>query len=271
MMRRGARATSTTPPRCSRARACASPPSTCSIAREHFAAKGVHVDLIKLYGSMELAPLTGLADAIVDLVSTGSTLKANDLVEVEEIMPISARLVVNQAALKLKRERDAAADRRVRGRGRRHDASTIAPARHRERRTSKPSSRALLALDGAQDDRRSSSAVAAILADVRERGDAAVLEYTRALRPRRRRRRSPSSRSRRPSCARALAALPRGAARCAARRPPRASARFHERQLAAVAGATATPTARCSARRSRRSTASASTCPAARRPIRRRC
>ena len=73
-------------------------------AREHFANKGVHVDLIKLYGSMELAPLTGLADAIVDLVSTGSTLKANQLVEVEEIMKISARLIVNQAALKLKRE-----------------------------------------------------------------------------------------------------------------------------------------------------------------------
>ena len=72
-------------------------------AREHFAAKGVHVDLIKLYGSMELAPLTGLADAIVDLVSTGKTLKANHLIEVEEIMPISARLVVNQAALKLRR------------------------------------------------------------------------------------------------------------------------------------------------------------------------
>jgi len=73
-------------------------------ARQHFAAKGVHVDLIKLYGSMELAPLTGLADAIVDLVSTGSTLKANRLVEVERIMDISARLVVNAAALKVKRE-----------------------------------------------------------------------------------------------------------------------------------------------------------------------
>lgn len=73
-------------------------------ARQHFADKGVHVDLIKLYGSMELAPLTGLADAIVDLVSTGSTLKANQLREVEQIMPISARLVVNQAALKLRRE-----------------------------------------------------------------------------------------------------------------------------------------------------------------------
>jgi ATP phosphoribosyltransferase len=74
-----------------------------SVAREHFAAKGVHVDLIKLYGSMELAPLAGLAEAIVDLVSSGSTLKANNLVEVEEIMNISSRLVVNQAALKMKR------------------------------------------------------------------------------------------------------------------------------------------------------------------------
>jgi ATP phosphoribosyltransferase len=75
-----------------------------NIAREFFAAKGVHVDLIKLYGSMELAPLTGLADAIVDLVSTGGTLKANNLVEVERIMDISSRLVVNQASLKLKQE-----------------------------------------------------------------------------------------------------------------------------------------------------------------------
>jgi ATP phosphoribosyltransferase len=74
-------------------------------AREHFAKKGVHVDLIKLYGSMELGPLVGLADAIVDLVSTGGTLRANNLVEVEEIVQISSRLVVNQAALKLKRER----------------------------------------------------------------------------------------------------------------------------------------------------------------------
>ena len=73
-----------------------------AIAREFFATKGVHVYLIKLYGSMELAPLTGLADAIVDLVSTGNTLKANHLVEVEHIMDISSRLVVNQAALKLK-------------------------------------------------------------------------------------------------------------------------------------------------------------------------
>ena len=73
-------------------------------AREHFAAKSMHVDLIRLYGSMELAPLAGLADAIVDLVSTGHTLLANDLVAVEEIMPISARLIVNPGALKLKRD-----------------------------------------------------------------------------------------------------------------------------------------------------------------------
>ena len=73
-------------------------------AREHFAAKGVHVDLIKLYGSMELAPLVGLADAIVDLVDTGNTLKANRLRVVEEIMAVSSRLIVNPASLKLKRE-----------------------------------------------------------------------------------------------------------------------------------------------------------------------
>lgn len=75
------------------------------LARQHFSDKGVHVDLIKLYGSMELAPLTGLADAIVDLVSTGSTLKANNLVEVEQILPITSHLVLNAGAAKLKRER----------------------------------------------------------------------------------------------------------------------------------------------------------------------
>lgn len=73
-------------------------------AREHFADKGMHVDLIKLYGSMELGPLVGLADAIVDLVSTGGTLRANHLKAVEEIADISSRLVVNQASLKLKRK-----------------------------------------------------------------------------------------------------------------------------------------------------------------------
>ncbi len=73
-------------------------------AREHFANKGVHIDTIHLYGSMELAPLVGLADAIVDLVSTGNTLRANHLVEVESITDISARLIVNQASFKRKRE-----------------------------------------------------------------------------------------------------------------------------------------------------------------------
>ncbi|ABM60154.1 ATP phosphoribosyltransferase (homohexameric) [Verminephrobacter eiseniae EF01-2] len=73
-----------------------------NIARDFFAGKGVHVDMVKLYGSMELAPLTGLADAIVDLVSSGNTLRANQLLEVERIMDISACLVVNQAALKLR-------------------------------------------------------------------------------------------------------------------------------------------------------------------------
>ena len=73
-------------------------------ARTHFAAKGMHVDLIKLYGSMELAPLVGLADVIVDLVSTGGTLKANGLKEVEKIADVSARLIVNQAALKTRPE-----------------------------------------------------------------------------------------------------------------------------------------------------------------------
>ena len=73
-------------------------------ARDHFAAKGVHIDLIKLYGSMELAPLVGLADAIVDLVSSGKTLQANRLEAVEEIQQISSRLIVSASALKLKHD-----------------------------------------------------------------------------------------------------------------------------------------------------------------------
>ncbi len=74
------------------------------VAKEHFAKKGMHIDLIKLYGSMELAPLVGLSDVIVDLVSTGKTLQANNLIAVEEICDISSRLIINQASLKLKRE-----------------------------------------------------------------------------------------------------------------------------------------------------------------------
>lgn len=72
------------------------------LTRRHFAAKGQQVELIKLYGSMELAPLVGLADVIVDLVDTGNTLKANGLIETEIITQITARMVVNKAAMKMK-------------------------------------------------------------------------------------------------------------------------------------------------------------------------
>jgi ATP phosphoribosyltransferase len=75
-----------------------------NITRKHFAAKGIQTDIIKLYGSMELAPLVGLSDRIVDLVSSGNTLKANGLVEVEHIADISAQLVANRASMKMKRE-----------------------------------------------------------------------------------------------------------------------------------------------------------------------
>jgi ATP phosphoribosyltransferase len=73
-------------------------------ARSHFAKKSLHIDLIKLYGSMELAPIVGLSDVIVDLVSSGKTLEANQLVAVEEIGEISSRLIVNKASLKINRE-----------------------------------------------------------------------------------------------------------------------------------------------------------------------
>jgi ATP phosphoribosyltransferase len=73
------------------------------VTQRHFAAKGIQTDIIKLYGSMELAPLVGLSDRIVDLVSTGQTLKANGLVEVERIADISAWLVANRASMKMKR------------------------------------------------------------------------------------------------------------------------------------------------------------------------
>jgi ATP phosphoribosyltransferase len=74
------------------------------ITQRHFAAKGIQTDIIKLYGSMELAPLVGLSDRIVDLVGTGQTLKANGLVEVERIAEVSAWLVANRAAMKMKRD-----------------------------------------------------------------------------------------------------------------------------------------------------------------------
>ncbi|MCP5142380.1 MAG: ATP phosphoribosyltransferase [Gammaproteobacteria bacterium] len=73
--------------------------------RAHFAAKGEQVDVIKLYGSMELAPLVGLADIIVDVVDTGNTLRANGLEPMEHIADISSRLIVNRAAMKMKSAR----------------------------------------------------------------------------------------------------------------------------------------------------------------------
>ncbi len=75
-----------------------------NIARNYFAGQGKQVEIIKLYGSMELAPVLGLADQIVDLVDTGNTLKANGLVEVETIMDISSRLIVNKGAMKMKND-----------------------------------------------------------------------------------------------------------------------------------------------------------------------
>lgn len=72
--------------------------------RSYFADQGIQVEIIKLYGSMELAPVMGLADKIVDLVDTGNTLKANGLVPVETICEISSRLIVNKAAMKMKKD-----------------------------------------------------------------------------------------------------------------------------------------------------------------------
>lgn len=76
-----------------------------NITERYFNQKGTPVEIIKLYGSIELAPLVGLADRIVDLVSSGQTLKAHDLVEVELIAQSTARLIVNRASLKMKHER----------------------------------------------------------------------------------------------------------------------------------------------------------------------
>jgi ATP phosphoribosyltransferase len=75
------------------------------IAERHFAARGEQIEIIPLYGSIELAPLVGLADRIVDLVSTGETMRQNNLVEVQEVMEVTARLVVNRASMKIKADR----------------------------------------------------------------------------------------------------------------------------------------------------------------------
>ena len=73
-----------------------------TVTRHYFAGKGVQIEVVKLYGSMELAPLVGLADYIVDLVDTGNTLKANGLVTMEHIVDITSRLIVNKASMKIK-------------------------------------------------------------------------------------------------------------------------------------------------------------------------
>ena len=71
-----------------------------NIAREHFARQGVHADVIKLYGAMELAPIMDLADLIVDIVDTGNTLRANGMEPMDEIATVSSRLIVNKAAMR---------------------------------------------------------------------------------------------------------------------------------------------------------------------------
>ena len=145
-------------------------------AREHFAAKGVHVDLIKLYGSMELAPLTGLADAIVDLVSTGQHAEGQQSRRGGRHLPISARLIVNQAAYKLKRDADAAAARPAERAAASNDCAQAAESRRDPRIRRAARGVARLRSRAGSGDRCDGRG---ILADVRQRGDAAVLEYTR--------------------------------------------------------------------------------------------
>ncbi|MBI5014165.1 MAG: ATP phosphoribosyltransferase [Deltaproteobacteria bacterium] len=86
------------------------------LALEHFRRKGIQVEVIKLYGSIELAPLVGLADRIVDLVSSGETLRQNGLVEVETILESTCRLIVNRAAMKTRTRRISELIRALQGR-----------------------------------------------------------------------------------------------------------------------------------------------------------
>ena len=198
-------------------------------AREHFAAKGVHVDLIKLYGSMELAPLMGLADAIVDLVATGNTLRANRLHAVEEIMPISARLIVNQAALKLKRDALQPLLETFAQAVSRHQHAAAYPPRTRQRRLRGELARAARVRGHAGRERRAHRR-----GDPRRRARARRCRGARvhaALRPRRGRDASPTLELPQPSAGAGVRrADPRAARRAGAGRR-RASARYHERQL----------------------------------------
>jgi ATP phosphoribosyltransferase len=224
---------------CARARASAWPPSTRRRRAQHFAAKGVHVDLIKLYGSMELAPLTGLADAIVDLVSHRQhAASANHLVEVERIMDISLA-PGGQPGVARSCKREPHARRSIdaceacgggRARNAARDARAAPPAT-RPTPASRPSSSRVLHWStrptGAIEAR-----VAQIIADVRARGDAAVLELTRALR-----RRAGCLDGRRSEIGRAELRAARLVAARAARARWRAAAQrvraYHERQLEA--------------------------------------
>jgi histidinol dehydrogenase len=129
------------------------------------------VDLIRLYGSMELAPLVGLADAIVDLVDTGNTLRANGLRAVEDILPVSSRLIVNPASMKLKRAAIAPLIEAFREAARAVRRLSTADAGFEAALAE------LLAFEAAQDP-SVERATEDILEDVRARGDAALVEYT---------------------------------------------------------------------------------------------
>ena len=235
--------------RCSAARASASRPSTCSTAREHFAAKGMHVDLIKLYGSMELAPLVGprRRDRRPRLDRQHAAGERSRRGRGHHADQRAADRQSGRAQAEARRR--AAAARRARAtRGRATSAARVnaarradaAPARRRARRASTRALDALIAFEAAQDP-AIDAAVAAIIADVRARGDAAVLEYTRALRSPRRARRSQQLEIARGGDARGVrrAAARRSATR--SRRPPRASARYHERQKSGGVAAYAKP------------------------------
>ena len=201
-------------------------------AREHFAAKGVHVDLIKLYGSMELAPLVGLADAIVDLVSTGNTLHANNLVAVEEIADqLAPDRQSGCAEAEARPDSAACIDASAAGAVRSMiDVESVCSRRATGFRPR--SSRTLLAFEGAQDDTIDAT-VADILSDVKRRGDAAVLEYTQRFDRLQARSVARTRIAARRAAAGAGAQLPR-AQRAALEQAAGRVRAYHEQQLGAV-------------------------------------
>ena len=267
------------------------------LAEQYFSARGVQVELVRLDGSIELAPLVGLAERIVDLVQSGETLRANGLVEVAEIARSTARLIVNRAAMKteyaaiteligrLRQSHDAIPNGRAALRAPAADAAarpSIAATCVRAGRAGPATMKTLDARTLGVDaviravDRPPSEvapdvtrAVEQIIADVRARGDAALLEYTARFD------------GFGPAAAAGLA-IPRGdfeaaeqtrgGARCGPRwpTPPSASSAITPRRCRSRGGSP-TSTARCSARTCGRSSASASTSPAAARRIRPPC